>query len=107
MDIHKFDRFVATKMGRNIIRTKGVCYFASNRDMSYVFEQSGVQKKIQEAGLWFATAPEDEVRQLVEQDPTFLQDWDPEVGDRMQKIVFIGQHLDKAQIKVDLDDCLV
>lgn len=106
LDIHKFDRFVATKWSRNIIRAKGVCYFSHNRDMSYLFEQAGVQKKLTEAGLWYATAPEEELVELMKQEPGLLRDWDERYGDRMQKIVFIGQHLDKEQLVHDLDECL-
>lgn len=106
-DIHKFDRFVSSRWPRNIIRAKGVCYFNHNRDMSYLFEQAGIQKKLTEAGLWYATAPEDELIELMKQEPGLLQDWDERYGDRMQKIVFIGQHLDKEQLIRDLDECLM
>lgn len=105
-DIHKFDRFVSTKWPRNVIRAKGVCYFSNNRDMSFLFEQAGVQKKITEAGLWYATAPEEDLIQLMQQEPGLMRDWDEKYGDRMQKIVFIGQHLDKEQLARDLDECL-
>lgn len=105
-DIHKFDRFVATKWSRNIIRAKGVCYFSNNPDMSFLFEQAGVQKKLKEAGLWYATAPEEELMEVMRQEPGLLRDWDDKYGDRMQKIVFIGQHLDKEQLIRDLDGCL-
>ena len=105
-DIHKIDHFVATKWPRNIIRAKGVCYFSHNRDMSYLFEQAGVQKKLTEAGLWYATASEEDLMELMRQEPGLLRDWDEKYGDRMQKIVFIGQHLDKEQLARDLDECL-
>ena len=105
-DIHKFDRFVATKWPRNIIRAKGVCYFSHNRDMSYLFEQAGMQKQLREAGLWYATAPEEDLAELMRQEPGLMRDWDEQYGDRMQKIVFIGQHLDKEQLIRDLDECL-
>lgn len=105
-DINKFDRFVAKKWPSSVIRTKGVCYFSDNRDMSYLFEQAGKQKTIKEAGLWYATAPQDELVELLKQDPGMLRDWDPVYGDMMQKIVFIGQNMDKEQIIKDLDDCL-
>ena len=105
-DIHKFDHFVATKWGRNIIRAKGVCYFSNNPDMSFLFEQAGVQKKLKEAGLWYATAPEEELMEVMRREPGLLRDWDDKYGDRMQKIVFIGQHLDKEQLVRDLDACL-
>lgn len=105
-DIHKFDHFVATKWPRSIIRAKGVCYFSHNRDMSFLFEQAGVQKKITEAGQWYATAPEEDLIELMRQEPGLLRDWDEKYGDRMQKIVFIGQHIDKEQLIRDLDECL-
>ena len=105
-DIHKFDHFIATKWSRNIIRAKGVCYFSHNRDMSYLFEQAGTQKQLTEAGLWYATAPEEDLIELMRQEPGLLRDWDEKYGDRMQKIVFIGQHMYKEQIIRDLDKCL-
>lgn len=105
-DIHKLDHFIATRWPKNIIRTKGVCYFSHNRDMSFLFEQAGVQKKITEAGLWYATAPEQDLIELMKQEPDLLRDWDEHYGDRMQKLVFIGQHLDKDQLAHNLDECL-
>lgn len=106
-DINKFDHFVAKQWPKNVIRCKGVCYFSDNTDMSYLFEQAGVQKRMKEAGLWFATANEEELQELMRQEPRLLQDWDDVYGDRMQKIVFIGQKLDKEQIMRNLDFCLV
>lgn len=105
-DIHKFDRFVATKWPKSVIRVKGVLYFAHRRGMSYLFEQAGVQKKLTEAGLWYATAPEEDLVQLMQQEPDMMRDWDEQYGDRMIKLVFIGQHMDKEQIIRDLDECL-
>lgn len=106
IDIHKFDRFVATKWPKNIIRAKGLIYFSHNHDMSFLFEQAGVQKKLTESGLWFATAPEEELRRMVEYNPSILKDWDENYGDRMVKLVFIGQNLDREQLTHDLDECL-
>ncbi len=105
-DIHKFDRFMATKWPKNVIRAKGVCYFAHNRDMSFLFEQAGSQKTLTESGLWYATAPEDELAEMMKREPGLVRDWDEKYGDRMQKLVFIGQHLDKEQLAHDLDECL-
>lgn len=105
-DINKFDYFVAKHWPKSVIRAKGVCYFSDNRDMSYLFEQAGKQKSIKESGLWYATAPADELAELMKQEPGLMRDWDPEYGDRMQKIVFIGQKMDKEQIIKLLDDCL-
>ncbi len=105
-DINKFDHFVARKWPKSVIRAKGICYFSDQRDMSYLFEQAGIQQKLSESGLWLATAPRDELQKMLAQDPGLLHDWDDTYGDRMVKIVFIGQHMDKAQIIRDLDDCL-
>ncbi len=105
-DSKKFDKYVCEKWPKTIIRAKGVCYFSDNTDMSYLFEQAGVQKKLTEAGLWFATAPKEEFEKMVQQEPGILRDWDETYGDRMEKIVFIGQKMDKEQITKDLDDCL-
>ena len=105
-DIHKLDHYIATKWPKNIIRAKGVCYFSHNRDMSFLFEQAGKQKQLREAGLWYATAPEEDLVKLMVQEPGLMRDWDEKYGDRMIKIVFIGQHLDKEQITRDLDKCL-
>ena len=105
-DIHKFDHFVATAWPKNVIRAKGVCYFSHNRDMSFLFEQAGRQKQLREAGLWYATAPEEDLVQLMRQEPGLLRDWDEKYGDRMVKLVFIGQHMDTEQLTRDLDACL-
>ena len=105
-DLNKFDNFVAKKWPKSVIRAKGICYFSENPDMSYLFEQAGKQKLLREAGQWYATAPEEDRLELMRQDPNFFKDWDEKYGDRMQKIVFIGQNMDKEQIVSDLDMCL-
>lgn len=104
-DLNKFD-YLASKWPRNIIRTKGLLYFDTNRDMSYLFEQAGVQKSLKEAGYWFATAPQDQISDMLRRDPQLRRDWDPVYGDRMIKLVIIGQHLDRKAITEALDDCL-
>ena len=104
--IAEFNKFLSRKRPKNIIRAKGVCYFKEYRDMSYLYEQAGVQQKLTEAGLWYATAPVEDLMQLMEQDPSFMRDWDPDYGDRMVKIVFIGQNMDKEALTRELDDCL-
>lgn len=106
LDLAKFDRFVATQWPKEVIRAKGVIYFSNNTDMSYLFEQAGVQKKLTEAGLWFATAPAEELERMMAVEPQLRRDWDETYGDRMLKVVFIGQHLDKAALTAALDACL-
>lgn len=105
-DINKFDWFVGDKWPKGIIRTKGICYFADQKDMSYLFEQAGVQKKLTEAGKWYATAPEEELMEIMAREPGLMKDWDPVYGDRMQKLVFIGKDMDRKAIEDLLDSCL-
>lgn len=102
----RFDRFVNLDWPKNIIRTKGVVYFSQNRDMSLLFEQAGVQKSLKEAGLWYATAPEEELIELMRQEPGLVRDWDEVYGDRMIKLVFIGRDLDRGALAARLDACL-
>ena len=106
-DLGLFDEFVARHWPKGIIRAKGICYFKDERDVCYVFEQAGKQVSIRNAGQWYATMPKRQLKEFLEQNPKAMQDWDEHYGDRMQKLVFIGQHLDKEQIARELDFCLV
>ena len=105
-DMNKFDFFVTKVWPKNIIRAKGLCYFSDEYDMSYIFEQSGTQKKLSQFGRWFATMPEDQLEKLLEEDKHIAKEWDEKYGDRMQKIVFIGQKLNKKELAEQLDFCL-
>jgi len=105
-DINRFDNYVAKKWSKSVIRAKGLCYFSDETDKCYLFEQAGVQKSIKDAGLWYATMPKEELAEMMLKDPNLSRDWDEEYGDRMIKIVFIGQHMDKDAICEDLDRCL-
>ena len=104
MNETKFQEF-ANSMPRNIIRSKGIIWFSSDDEMSYLFEQAGKGMSLSEAGYWLATAPKDELDKIIKQNPEILKDWDEKVGDRMTKLVFIGQNMDKEKIKQDLKNC--
>lgn len=106
-DLGLFDDFVARKWPRDVVRAKGICYFADERDMCYVFEQAGRQKTVKQAGQWIATMPKDQLDELLAREEQLRKEWDEKVGDRMIKIVFIGQHLQKEAICKELDKCLV
>ncbi len=101
-----FDEFVARKWHKSIIRAKGICYFKGEEDICYVFEQAGRQVSLRNAGQWYATMPKDQLSVMMAQDEKLRREWDDQYGDRMQKLVFIGQHLDKEQLTNDLDFCL-
>lgn len=106
-DLNRFDHFVARLWPANIIRAKGLCYFKGEEDVCYVFEQAGKQVGLQNAGQWYATMPKAELDAMLAKDAGLRKDWNERYGDRMQKIVFIGQHLDKEAITTLLDECLV
>lgn len=107
-DLGLFDEFVARKWPRDIVRAKGICYFADEPDMCYVFEQAGQQKTVKQAGQWLATMPADQLAELRKNNPQLEKEWDEKLGDRMVKIVFIGQHIkdQKDAIIAELDKTL-
>ena len=106
-DLGRFDHFVARKWPSNIIRAKGICYFKGEEDTCYLFEQAGKQVGLQNAGQWYATMPKEELEAMLNKDAGLRRDWDEQYGDRMQKLVFIGQHLNKESITQLLDECLM
>ena len=106
MDLGLFDDFVARRWPKNVIRCKGICYFNDEKNKCYVFEQAGKQVQIRDAGQWYATMPADQLERMKVQTPALRRDWDETYGDRMQKLVFIGQNLDQEAITKELDACL-
>ena len=101
----KFEEFVNERFPKTIIRCKGLVWFDSDYDMSYLFEQAGRQKQLSQTGYWLASAPENELRQMIAENPEILKDWDKEVGDRMVKLVFIGKNMDKEAIIKEMEEC--
>ena len=109
MKLGMFDDFVARLWPRNIIRAKGICWFKGEEDICYLFEQAGKQFSLKNCGQWYATMPKDQLDRLLAAEPKLQQDWDEKYGDRMQKLVFIGQNMDhhmKEFLKEMLDTCL-
>ncbi len=106
MDLAGFDEMVTTKWPRSVIRAKGICYFRDELDTCYLFEQAGRQFNITNAGQWYATMPEEQLKDFIEQNPKVKREWDDTYGDRMQKLVFIGRNMDREAIEAALDSCL-
>ncbi len=90
----------------NVIRCKGIIWLKENKNMSYVFEQAGKQVQVYENGLWLASAPKRKLKEFLKENPSLMDDWDENCGDRMIKLVFIGRDLDKKAISAELDTLL-
>lgn len=105
-NLTEFDQLVARLWPKSVIRCKGICYFSNEPDMCYVFEQAGKQVSLSQAGQWYATMPKDELEAFMQRNLALRNDWDDTYGDRMQKLVFIGQDMDREAIETLLDACL-
>ena len=100
------DKFIewTTNNGRNIIRAKGILYFDSETQNAYVYESAGRQRKLSMTGQWYSeTLSKRQLKYLINNDENFAHDWDEKYGDKLIKLVFIGQNLDKEGIKKELD----
>ena len=104
--LRRFDEFVS-RLPKNVIRAKGVCYFREEYDTCYVFDQVGKQVSLRDAGQWYASMPPEDLQQFMIANPQILNDWDDLYGDRMQKLVFIGQKMDRDELILQLDECIV
>ena len=106
LNLTNFDHFVARQWPKSIVRAKGMCYFKGEEEMCYLFEQAGRQVSMHQTGQWYATMPEEELKPLLARDQRLQEDWHPIYGDRMQKIVFIGIHMDVEDLRQKLEACL-
>ena len=90
--------------GRNIIRAKGILYFLKEEKYACVYESAGRQHKLERTGEWYSgKLSAKQIKFLLENDENFRHDWDEKYGDKLIKLVFIGQNLDKEGIKKELD----
>ena len=105
-DLDKLNEY-AEGWPTSIIRAKGIMWVTEHPDTAYVFEQAGRQMTMDESSMFVDAATEEERKQAITEYPEIMEDWDPEVGDRMNKICFIGRHMDKETLIAGLDSCLV
>lgn len=104
-DRQKLDE-AASNWPRNIIRSKGLMWFADEPEMAWVFETTGRQIVAGYSGQWVAAAPKGEREKILRENPEIKKDWDEKLGDRMIKLCIIGTHLDKEKISAMLDKAL-
>ncbi len=96
----------ANNWPKNIIRCKGLMWFADEPEMAWVFETSGRQIQAGYSGQWIAASSPAEQKEILDANPQIKAEWDEKVGDRMIKLCVIGQNLDKEKISAELDKCL-
>ena len=106
-DQEKFADFADERWPSNILRCKGLIWFEQEPDMAYLYEQAGRQMTATPYGAWVASLEPERIAEERAGDESLDAEWDERYGDRQQKLVFIGQHMDKDAIAAELDACLV
>ena len=104
-DLDKLETYV-NNWPDSIIRAKGLLWGAQQPDTAYLFEQAGMQVYLTDNGPFVASAPEEEQKQILAENPELLDEWDPVCGDRQTKLVFIGRDMDRTKVERGLDACL-
>lgn len=90
-----------------IVRAKGILWIASRNDWAISMSQAGPSIQLGTMGYWTAALPEEEKQLLLSEEPELADQWDPEWGDRITEMVFIGVELDREEITHSLDSCLL
>jgi G3E family GTPase len=93
--------------GGRLLRSKGFFWLASRPKMAGNYSQSGGIMRHGPAGLWWAAVEPDRWPESEEDREYILSNWDQDVGDCRQQIVYIGQAMDSAVAKAQLDACLL
>ena len=104
-DEPKFEDWINKESDKHhIIRAKGICYFTNEPENIYVYESAGKQVTLTLSRKWYsASLTKRQLKYLRENDENFAHDWDEEYGDRLIKLVFIGQNLNEKAIRKELD----
>lgn len=104
-DQKAFEKWAQEESGKHkIIRAKGILYYNDEPDNIYVYESAGSQITVTYSRKWFsATLTKGQLKYLRENDENFAHDWDDEYGDKLIKLVFIGQNLDEKAIRSELN----
>ncbi len=108
-DPDRFWSYIQEKFPSTIIRSKGLFWVASRPDQALVWGQAGGSLRADSAGVWWSSMPMAKRTQymaFVENQKVIESNWHKEFGDRKNEIVFIGQDMDEALIRSQLDSCL-
>ena len=103
-DFEAFEKWADGSDHHHIIRAKGLVYFIDNPEQSYIYESAGKQRVLTGQGQWYSSSlSQEEIEKLLQNDVNFAHDWDEEYHDKLVKLVFIGQNLNEAEIRKELD----
>ncbi|MGO4537158.1 GTP-binding protein [Paenibacillus sp. 2TAB19] len=90
-----------------VVRAKGIVWLATRNRMAQSLSQAGPSIQFGPAGLWAAELPEAEKLALLAEEKELADKWDEQYGDRINKLVFIGITMNRAELTGSLDDCLL
>jgi G3E family GTPase len=106
----RFWNFLNHQYPKGIIRAKGLFWLASRPSDALNFSQAGGSFRLEKAGVWWCSMPMSQrtmYASFVENQEFIESKWDKTWGDRQNEMVFIGQDLDKEQMLLDLEKCLL
>ena len=90
-----------------LLRSKGFFWLASKHQEAGSWSQAGGLMRHGFAGRWWRFVPKEQWPEDDEGVQAIMRNWQAEVGDCRQELVFIGQHIDFAQLTAELEACLL
>lgn len=105
-DEEKFMAFINNDYPEELIRTKGYIWFKQKPADVVLFEQAGRNCSAMMVAYWVDALDEKTKKEVLENDDELRNSWDPEYGDRINQLVFIGKNYDKEKIVSRLEKCL-
>lgn len=105
-DHKKFMDFINEDFPKELIRAKGYIWFKDRPEDVLLFEQAGRNSSVMAIAYWVDSLDEATKKECLENDEELRNSWDPEYGDRINQVVFIGKGYDKAKIISRLESCL-
>ncbi|MGX1195988.1 G3E family GTPase [Metabacillus sp. SLBN-84] len=103
------DRFyqLMHSLAKNVVRVKGVAWCATRNEFALSVSQAGPSIIIEPVSYWVATLPRLKQEAILNENPHIEKEWDPEFGDRMTQMVFIGTDMNEKEVSKQLDACLL
>ncbi len=90
-----------------LLRSKGFFWLASKHRDAGSWSQAGGLMRHGFAGRWWRFVPKSQWPEDEESVAAIMDNWQLSTGDCRQELVFIGQNIDFAQMRAELDACLL